>query len=79
MKGPLTLVNHLLNPIFILEKFQYFSLVVLDAAPLYLGIVLMVIYHSLLRCGHLDSILLARLLAFSFEILFAVRLQGHCL
>jgi hypothetical protein len=39
----------------------------------------MAIYHSLLRCGHLDSILLVGLLASSFGVFIAMRLQGHCL
>jgi hypothetical protein len=34
----------------------------------------MVVYHSLLRCGNLDSVLLAGLLAFLFGEFFAVRL-----
>jgi hypothetical protein len=36
----------------------------------------MVVYHSLLKCGHHDSVLLAGLLAFSFGVYIAVRLQG---
>jgi hypothetical protein len=79
MIGLLTLVNHLLNPVFILEKFQNISLEVLDAAPICPGVVVMVIHHCLLRCSHPDSILLAGLLASLFGVFIAVRLQGHCL
>jgi hypothetical protein len=53
--------------------------VVLDAALLSLGVLMMVVYHSQFRCGHLDSVLLARLLAFSSGVFITVRLQGHCL
>jgi hypothetical protein len=40
---------------------------------------MMVVHHTLLGCGHLDSVLLAGLLAFSFGVFIVVRLQGHCL
>jgi hypothetical protein len=55
------------------------ALVVLDATPLFLGVLIMVVYHSLFRWGHLNSVLLAGLLAFSFGVFILARLQGHCL
>jgi hypothetical protein len=36
-----------------------------------------VVHHSLSRLGHLDFVVLVGLLAFSFGVFIAVRLQGR--